>query len=150
MQIKQSRVGVIIILVTNNIIQAIPFQTARISSLSIRDLLHDSFDTDMGVFDLDHFSHISVEYGHVADDGEVNRNWLRSFGAENDTWMHFVYNCTHCSQLFKSFSALLHHLMPMPKALFKIKCPQCNQISKATNSYINHSAKNHFAHLAFT
>lgn len=104
----------------------------------------------MGMFELDHYSHVSVEHDCVAGDGEVARDWLRNFGAENDTWMQFNYHCTHCEEPFQSFIALLNHFKLMPFIRLKIKCPHCEKTFSATNSYINHAVKTHFEHLAFT
>lgn len=104
------------------------------------------------VFELEAFSHITVDRDQVSEDGVIAKEWLEQY--EVVTWKDFKFTCHFCKLEFTSLMTFLLHLREEKKV--KIDCHLCqNKRSQRSysslNAYINHVVRNHeMEHLSYT
>lgn len=103
-------------------------------------------------FDLQLYSHITVEREFVAEDGEISNEWLTRFAVS--TWKDFTLTCYFCKANCKSVKAILQHLKEIHGGKVKLSCHVCKdaqRVFSSLNAYINHFVKVHdLEHLSYT
>lgn len=100
------------------------------------------------IFNLEQFSHITVDREFVSESGEISSEWLDTFGVSS--WKDYSYTCQECKKTFKSLRSMMNHLIESCGKKTKICCKICDRQCSAMNSYINHVITAHdFQHLSF-